>query len=70
MILYRFEEEHQYSLSNDVNFAQFVEQLPKDSTTIVILDNAPTHTSNLFQDKIEEWEEQGLILYFLPTHSP
>jgi len=51
-------------------FDDFVEQLPKNSKTIVILDNAPTHTSNLFQDKIEEWEEQGLILYFLPTYSP
>jgi len=45
-------------------FDDFAEQLPKDSKTIVILDNAPTHKSNLFQDKIEEWEEQGLILYF------
>jgi len=25
-----------------------------DSQTIVILDNAPTHKNNLFQDKIEE----------------
>jgi len=51
-------------------FDDFLEQLPKNSKTIVILDNAPTHTSNLFQDKIEEWEEHGLILYFLPTYSP
>ena len=51
-------------------FDDFVTQLPKNSKTIVILDNAPTHTSNLFQDKIDEWEEQGLILYFLPTYSP
>jgi len=51
-------------------FDDFAKQLAKGSTTIVILDNAPTHTSNLFQDKIEEWEEQGLILYFLPTYSP
>jgi len=51
-------------------FDDFVKQLPKNSKTIVILDNAPIHTSNLFQNKIEEWEEQGLILYFLPTYSP
>ena len=51
-------------------FDDFLTQLPKNSKTIVILDNAPTHKSNLFQDKIEEWEQQGLILYFLPTYSP
>lgn len=51
-------------------FDNFVKQLPKDSKTIVILDNAPTHTSHLFQDNIKEWEEKGLILYFLPTYSP
>ena len=48
----------------------FFTQLAKNSKTIVIFDNAPTHTSNLFQDNIEEWEEKGLILYFLPTYSP
>ena len=51
-------------------FDDFIEQLPKNHKTIVVLDNAPTHTSNAFQDKIEEWEEKGLILYFLPTYSP
>ena len=51
-------------------FDDFVENLVEGSRTMVILDNAPTHTSNAFQDKIEEWEEQGLILYFLPTYSP
>jgi hypothetical protein len=51
-------------------FDDFVEQLPKNTKTIVILDNAPTHTSKLFQAKIEKWKAQGLILYFLPTYSP
>jgi hypothetical protein len=51
-------------------FDDFVKQLPKNSKTMVILDNAPTHTSKLFQAKIEAWEAQGLILYFLPTYSP
>jgi hypothetical protein len=38
--------------------------------TIVIIDNAPTHTSEELQDCIEEWKKQGLILYFLPDYSP
>jgi transposase len=48
----------------------FVANLPKKSTTIVILDNASTHTSKLFQTKIEEWKQKGLILYFLPPYAP
>lgn len=51
-------------------FDDFVEHLPQNSKTIVILDNAPTHTSKRFQAQIKRWEEQGLILYFLPPYSP
>ena len=51
-------------------FDDFVDNLPENSTTMVILDNAPTHTSKLFQAKIEEWKTKGLILYFLPPYAP
>jgi len=51
-------------------FDDFVANLPNKSKTIVILDNAPTHTSKLFQAKIEEWKTKGLILYFLPPYAP
>jgi len=51
-------------------FDDFVSQIPKNKQVTVILDNAPTHTSKLFQDKIEEWQTKGLTLYFLPTYSP
>ena len=51
-------------------FDDFVANLPKESTTIIILDNAPTHTSKLFQAQIKKWEEKGLILYFLPPYAP
>lgn len=37
---------------------------------IVVLDNAPVHRSNAFQDRIPKWIEQGLHLYFLPPYSP
>ena len=30
----------------------------------------PTGDGELFPMKIQEWEEKGLILYFLPTYSP
>ncbi|MBL8192933.1 MAG: IS630 family transposase [Blastocatellia bacterium] len=38
--------------------------------TIVVLDNAPIHTSDEFDDNIDFWEQQGLFLYFLPPYSP
>jgi len=50
-------------------FDDFIEQLD-GKQTIVILDNAPTHTSNKFQDKIEEWKNRGLSVYFIPPYSP
>ena len=51
-------------------FDDFVKKLPKDEKATVILDNAPTHTSNKFQDKIEDWKKNGLTLYFIPPYSP
>ena len=38
--------------------------------TIVVLDNAPTHHGKAFQAKIQEWQQQDLYLYFLPTYAP
>lgn len=38
--------------------------------TIIILDNAPFHKSNVIEDKRLEWEEMGLFIWFLPTYSP
>ena len=38
--------------------------------TIVVIDNASSHTSKRFEACCEEWEERGLFLYFLPPHCP
>jgi len=38
--------------------------------TVIVLDNAPTHRSEEFEGKIEEWEKRGLKIYFLPTYCP
>ena len=37
---------------------------------IVIVDNAPVHTSAAFLAKIEDWYSYGLVVHFLPTYSP
>lgn len=49
-------------------FNLFVETLTKD--TIVVVDNAPTHTSKKFKEQIKTWEEKGLRIFFLPPYSP
>jgi transposase len=38
--------------------------------TVVILDQAPTHTSAAFQARIPEWEALGLYVYPLAAYSP
>ncbi len=38
--------------------------------TVVVIDNAPIHTSKAFEKKRPAWEEKGLFLYFLPGYSP
>jgi hypothetical protein len=39
-------------------------------TTVVVLDNAPTHVAKCLQERRPIWEERGLLLFFLPTYSP
>ena len=39
-------------------------------TTVVVLDNAPWHRSKQVEDKIGEWEDKGMYLFFLPPYCP
>ncbi len=38
--------------------------------TVVVLDNAPWHTSKSIDDKLKQWEEKGLFIFHLPPYSP
>jgi len=38
--------------------------------TVIILDNASVHKSQLAQQQQECWQQQGLLLFFLPPYSP
>ena len=38
--------------------------------TVVVIDNAPVHTSGAVKARLAAWERQGLHLYFLPSYSP
>ena len=46
----------------------FAEQITRK--TIVILDRASIHTSNKMQQRIKQWQKQGLYLQFLPAYCP
>ena len=47
---------------------EFVATIEK--TTVLVLDNAPWHISQEIEKKIEEWEEKGLLIFYLPSYSP
>jgi len=37
--------------------------------TVVVIDNAPIHHSKKFEAKIEQWKQEDLYIFFLPTYS-
>jgi transposase len=41
-----------------------------DKRTIIVMDQAPIHTSYAMQDKREEWAERKLEIFTLPSYSP
>ena len=38
--------------------------------SVIVVDNAPMHTSQEFDDRIEEWEKLGLTVFRLPSYCP
>jgi transposase len=49
-------------------FDSFSEKIERP--TLVIVDNASSHTSNRFFECMGRWEERGLFFYYLPPHCP
>ncbi len=49
-------------------FDRIAQSIEKE--TVVVIDNAPPHRSQEFEEKIEEWEKLGLKIYYLPTYCP
>ena len=47
------------------NYANKIKKL-----TVVVIDNAPIHRSKAFGEKIAEWKEKKLEIFWLPTYSP
>jgi len=64
-----------YQTTRKVNSDQIIEWLNDFASTIeiptvVVLDNAPWHTSNAVEEMIMEWEEKELFIFRLPIYSP
>ena len=49
-------------------FDRFAQTIVKK--TVVVLDNSSLHTSKKFKEKIKEWKELDLLIYFIPPYSP
>ena len=49
-------------------FDDFAGQLTKK--TVVILDNASTHTSALFKQRMPFWRKKGMLIQYIPAHCP
>lgn len=55
---------------------QFIfEQMEELSTrleklTVVVLDNARIHTSQIIKERIKIWQQRGLYIFYLPRYSP
>lgn len=47
---------------------QFADLLTRP--VVVIADNAPTHKSRAFTEKLPDWERRGLTFYFISPYSP
>ncbi len=54
-----------FLISSIDDFCQYIEK-----PTVLVLDNAPVHRSQLFQKQFEKWQEKDLYIFFLPRYCP
>jgi transposase len=66
---------HPYTCKSSINSAfviacidDFAQQCKEP--TVIVIDNAPTHTSKEFLAKIDTWQKMGVGIFNLPTYSP
>lgn len=59
------------NLNSEIVIA-FIDSFCKDLTgrNVLVIDNASIHTSQAVKDKEEQWQKQGLELFYLPAYSP
>lgn len=59
------------TLTGQFIFEQFEELSTRlEKLTVVVLDNAPIHTSQIIKERKTVWQARGLYLFYLPRYSP
>lgn len=59
------------TLTSQFIFEQFEELSTRlEKLTVVVLDNAPIHTSQIIKERKNVWQQRGLYLFYLPRYSP
>lgn len=64
-----------FSKQGTVNAEFVIESIDTFATkllkpTVLVLDNARIHHAKIFQERMTEWEEKNLYIFFLPPYSP
>lgn len=65
-----------YSTDQKIDSQFVIESIDKfiatqaDKVTLLVLDNASIHVSKTFRAACQRWQEQGLLVWYLPTYSP
>lgn len=64
-----------YSTLQNINSKFIVECIDEiavrvNKPTVLVIDNAPWHTSEQVLNKQQEWAQKDVYLFFLPTYSP
>ena len=67
---------HAYTTKQSINSGlivgfidDFLKNAPK-GIKVIVLDNAPTHRSEEFEDQLQRWQKQDLFIFFLPRYAP
>ena len=72
----RANELHTYTDDKSINAGFIVKSIDDfvinkvNGRAVIVLDNAKSHTCRAFKNKINEWAEQQVEIFYLPTYSP
>jgi transposase len=64
-------EQHEKNVNSEMIISfidKFSEKIEKK--TVLLMDQATIHTSDKIMEKIEEWKEKNLEIFWLPAYSP
>jgi len=74
-VMNRHNQLHSYvslqTITSDVIIACIDNFFPEVSKrTVIVVDKAPIHTSNIMLDQLSEWKQRQIEIFYLPSYSP